>query len=156
MDATDKKFMQEALELAKIASSGGEIPVGAVLVQDGKVIGRGFNLREKGKDATLHAEMIAIRNACHNLGGWRLPNAVLYVTLEPCPMCAGAVLNARIDRLVYGAPDPKSGACGSVLDVLKSGACNHETKVEGGVLEEECASVLKEFFARKRGLNRMI
>ena len=150
MDATDKKFMQEALELAKIASSGGEIPVGAVLVQDGKVIGRGFNLREKGKDATLHAEMIAIRNACHNLGGWRLPNTVLYVTLEPCPMCAGAVLNARIDRLVYGAPDPKSGACGSVLDVLKSGACNHETKVEGGVLEEECASVLKEFFARKR------
>ena len=150
MDEIDEKYMREALDLAKIAATGGEIPVGAILVQNGNVIGRGFNLRERGKDATLHAEMIAIRNACHNLGGWRLPNSVLYVTLEPCPMCAGAILNARIERLVYGAKDPKSGACGSVLDVLKSGACNHETAVEGGVLEEDCAAVLKEFFAEKR------
>jgi len=146
----DIGYMQEAIALAQAAARAGEVPVGAVLVAGGRIVGRGMNLREQGKDATLHAEMLAIRQACKTLGGWRLPQATLYVTLEPCPMCAGAILNARIDRLVYGAPDPKSGCCGSLLDLLASGACNHRTEVLSGVLQEECQELLRDFFRSRR------
>ena len=148
--AQDILYMQRALELAKLAAAQDEVPVGAVLLSRGRMVGEGYNQREAGRDATLHAEMIAIRNACARLGGWRLPEAVLYVTLEPCPMCAGAILAARIDRVVYGAPDDKGGACGSVLDVLGSGALNYRTAAEGGLLAEQSAALLKSFFARRR------
>ena len=146
----DELYMRQALEQAKEAAAAGEVPIGAVLVARGRVQGRGRNRREEAKDATRHAEMDAIRQACAALGGWRLPEATLYVTLEPCPMCAGAILNARIDRLVYGAADPKSGAAGGRIDLLGSDLCNHGTEVSGGVLEEECAALLKDFFAARR------
>ena len=146
----DELYMRQALEQAKEAAAAGEVPIGAVLVARGRVQGRGRNRREQAKDATRHAEMDAIRQACAALGGWRLPQATLYVTLEPCPMCAGAILNARIDRLVYGAADPKSGAAGGRIDLLGSDLCNHGTEVTGGVLEEECAALLKDFFAARR------
>ena len=146
----DELYMQQALELAKDAAAAGEVPIGAVLVARGRVQGRGRNRREQAKDATCHAEMDAIREACAAMGGWRLPEATLYVTLEPCPMCAGAILNARIDRLVFGAADPKSGAAGGRIDLLGSDLCNHGTEVIGGVLEEECAALLKDFFASRR------
>ncbi|MBR5429824.1 MAG: tRNA adenosine(34) deaminase TadA [Firmicutes bacterium] len=147
---TDEQYMRQALELARQAGEQGEVPIGAVLVARGQVQGRGRNRREEAKDATCHAEMEAIREACAALGGWRLPDATLYVTLEPCPMCAGAILNARIGRLVYGAADPKSGAAGSRVDLLGSDLCNHGAQVCGGVLEEECAALLKQFFAARR------
>ena len=146
----DELYMRQALELAEEAAAAGEVPIGAVLVARGRVHGRGRNRREEAKDATRHAEMDAIREACAAMGGWRLPEATLYVTLEPCPMCAGAILNARVDRLVYGAADPKSGAAGGRVDLLCSDLCNHGVEVTGGVLEEECAALLKAFFAARR------
>ena len=146
----DELYMRQALEQAKEAAAAGEVPIGAVLVARGRVQGRGRNRREEAKGATRHAELDAIREACAAMGGWRLPEATLYVTLEPCPMCAGAILNARIDRLVYGAADPKSGAAGGRIDLLGSDLCNHGTEVTGGVLEEECAALLKDFFASRR------
>ncbi|MBO7666927.1 MAG: tRNA adenosine(34) deaminase TadA [Firmicutes bacterium] len=146
----DELYMRQALELAEEAAAAGEVPIGAVLVARGRVQGRGRNRREEAKDATRHAEMDAIREACAAMGGWRLPEATLYVTLEPCPMCAGAILNARIDRLVYGAADPKSGAAGGRVDLLCSDLCNHGVEVTGGVLEEECAALLKAFFSSRR------
>ena len=146
----DELYMRQALELAEEAAAAGEVPIGAVLVARGRVQGRGRNRREEAKDATRHAEMDAIREACAAMGGWRLPEATLYVTLEPCPMCAGAILNARVDRLVYGAADPKSGAAGGRVDLLCSDLCNHGVEVTGGVLEEECAALLKAFFAARR------
>ena len=146
----DELYMRQALELAEEAAAAGEVPIGAVLVARGRVQGRGRNRREEAKDATRHAEMDAIREACAAMGGWRLPEATLYVTLEPCPMCAGAILNARVDRLVYGAADPKSGAAGGRVDLLDSDLCNHGVEVTGGVLEEECAALLKAFFAARR------
>ncbi len=147
---TDLEYMQEALALAKQAVAADEVPVGAVVVSRGEIVGRGYNQREKGKDATLHAETIAIRQACAKLGGWRIPDSTLYVTLEPCPMCAGAMVNARINRLVYGAADPKAGAAGSVLNIVDHPGLNHRLTVESGLLQEEAAALLKEFFARKR------
>ena len=141
----DSIYMREALALAKEAADAGEVPVGCVIVRNGEVVGRGRNRRETAKTALGHAEIEAIGEACKNLGGWRLWECTLYVTLEPCPMCAGAILNARIPRVVYGASDAKSGACGSVCDLF-SMEFNHRPKVEKGVREEECAALLQEFF----------
>lgn len=141
--------MRLALELAHEAAAEGEVPVGCVIVSDGQIVGRGRNRREVGKSALAHAELEAIADACRTLGGWRLWKATLYVTLEPCPMCAGAIINARIPRVVYGAKDAKAGSCASVVDLF-SLPYNHKPEVTSGVLEEECAAVLKEFFRALR------
>ena len=145
----DERFMDEALQLAKEAAAEGEVPVGCVIVRDGQIVGRGRNRRETGKSALAHAEIEAISQACEALGGWRLWECTLYVTLEPCPMCAGAIVNARIPRVVYGASDAKCGACGSVCDLF-SMSFNHHPTVEKGIREEECAGLLKEFFQALR------
>lgn len=145
----DTVFMQQALELARQAAAEGEVPVGCVIVRQGQVVGTGRNRRETGRSALAHAEIEAINEACRNLGGWRLWECTLYVTLEPCPMCAGAIVNARIPRVVYGASDDKCGACGSVCDIF-SMDFNHHPEVTKGVLEEEAAALLKEFFRNLR------
>ncbi len=142
-------YMKMALELAKEAAAEGEVPVGCVIVRGDEVVGRGRNRREKGKTALAHAEIEAISQACENLGGWRLWECTLYVTLEPCPMCAGAIVNARIPKVVFGASDQKCGACGSVCDLF-SMEFNHHPVVEKGVLEEEASSLLTEFFQNLR------
>lgn len=141
--------MKEALLEAQKAFLLDEVPIGAVIVQDGIVIARGHNLRETGKNAAAHAELLAINEACSSLGGWRLPRCTLYVTLEPCPMCAGAMINARIDRVVFGAYDPKAGSCGSLVNLFDL-PYNHRPLCEGGVLETECAGILSEFFRQLR------
>ena len=146
---TDEEYMREALLLAKKAFEMGEVPVGAVAVWEGKIVGRGMNRRETDKNALRHAEIMAIDEACKNLGGWRLWKCDLYVTLEPCPMCAGAIINSRIKRVVYGAPDPKAGSCGSLANLLDM-PYNHRPEVESGVLEEECSALLSDFFAKLR------
>ena len=145
----DIRFMEEALALAREAADAGEVPVGCVIVRKGEIVGRGRNRREEGKSALAHAEIEAISQACANLGGWRLWECTLYVTLEPCPMCAGAIINARIPRVVYGASDAKCGAAGSVCS-LCSMAFNHHPEVESGILEEECAALLTVFFQKLR------
>mgnify|MGYP002512759089 CR=1 FL=1 len=145
----DLYFMDRALELAREAAAAGEVPVGCVIVRRGEIVGRGRNRRETAKTALGHAEIEAIADACKNLGGWRLWECTLYVTLEPCPMCAGAIINARIPRVVYGAKDLKAGSCGSVCSLFDM-AYNHHPKVERGLMEEECAGVLKEFFQQLR------
>ena len=145
----DRDFMQAALALAKEAASEGEVPVGCVIVRNGQIVGRGRNRRETGKTALGHAEIEAIHDACKNLGGWRLWDCTLYVTLEPCPMCAGAIVNARIPRVVYGAADSKAGSCGSVCDLFAMNY-NHHPTVEKGLLEEECAALLQSFFSELR------
>ena len=145
----DSIYMDAALELAREAAAEGEVPVGCVIVCDGKIVGRGRNRRETGKTALGHAEIEAIDQACKTLGGWRLWQCTLYVTLEPCPMCAGAIVNARIPRVVYGASDSKCGACGSVCDLF-SMAFNHHPQVEKGVRETECSDLLKQFFQNLR------
>lgn len=142
--------MREALKQAKKAASIGETPIGAVIVRDGEIIARGYNKRETKKNALLHAEVIAINKACKKLGGWRLPRCDMYVTLEPCPMCAGAIINARIENVYFGAYDAKSGCAGSKTDLFKAGLFNHDVNVTGGVMETECASVLTEFFRELR------
>jgi tRNA(adenine34) deaminase len=149
MAVEDLKFMDEALLLAREAMADGEVPVGCVIVRNGEIVGRGRNRRETAKTALGHAEIEAIADACKNLGGWRLWECTLYVTLEPCPMCAGAIINARIPRVVYGAKDAKAGSCGSVCDLF-SMEYNHHPQVECGVREEECAQLLRDFFARLR------
>ena len=147
---TDEEYMDEALSLAKEALLDGEVPVGAVVVwDDGRIVGRGRNRREKGKNALFHAEIESIDAACRALGGWRLHKATLYVTMEPCPMCAGAILQARIRRVVYGVKDEKSGAFGSVLD-LNSLPLNHRTDLCPGCRRAESAALLEEFFTRLR------
>jgi len=146
----DHRWMGEALAEAAAAGDMGEVPIGAVIVRYGAVIGRGHNLRETDKDPTLHAEMIAIRDAARHLGGWRLSGSTLYVTIEPCPMCAGAILMARIDRVVYGAADPKAGCAGSLYDLLTDERFNHRVEVTAGVREAECGTVIREFFQDKR------
>lgn len=151
----DEEFMKQALVLAQQAADEGEVPVGAVVVRDGEVIGQGRNRREFGKNALAHAEIEAIDMACKALGGWRLSGCDLYVTLEPCPMCAGAIINARIDRVIQGAVDPKAGSCGSVVDLF-SLPYNHRPQLVRGVLEQECREMLRSFFqslrrARKEG-----
>ncbi len=145
----DQKFMEAALALAREAFDDGEVPVGCVIVRKGEIVGRGRNRREKDKSALAHAEVEAIQDACKNLGGWRLWECTLYVTLEPCPMCAGAIVNARIPRVIYGAKDPKSGACGSVCNLF-SMEFNHHPQVETGLREEECQALLTEFFQNLR------
>ena len=146
----DRVFMDAALALAREAAAEGEVPVGCVIVRGGQIVGRGRNRREKDRTALGHAEIAAIDEACRTLGGWRLWDCTLYVTLEPCPMCAGAIINARIPRVVYGASDAKCGACGSVCDLF-SMEFNHHPTVETGVLEEDCKKLLTDFFQNLRG-----
>ncbi len=146
---TDAAFMDVALELAREAAADGEVPVGCVIVRDGQIVGRGRNRREKLRNALGHGEIEAINDACTNLGGWRLWDCTLYVTLEPCAMCAGAIINARIPRVVFGASDEKYGACGSVCD-LTAMEFNHHPVVEGGIRREEAAALMQEFFQNLR------
>ena len=146
---TDLELMQEALALAKEAAADGEVPVGCVIAKNGQIVGRGRNRREKDKSALAHAEIEAIREACEALGGWRLWECDLFVTLEPCPMCAGAIVNARIPRVVYGASDAKCGSCGSVCDIF-SMDFNHHPEVTKGIREDEAAALLTEFFQNLR------
>ncbi len=148
----DEHFMYLALELARQAAEEGEVPVGAVVVQGDRVVGTGRNRREVGKNALAHAEIEAINQACATLGGWRLSGCTLYVTLEPCPMCAGAIINARIDRVVQGTTDPKAGSCGSLVNLFEL-PFNHQPELTTGVLAEECATELQTFFRCLR--NRM-
>ncbi len=146
---TDKDWMRRAMAFAAEAAAEGEVPVGAVIVKDDQLVSAGRNRREIGKNALAHAEIEAISGACRMLGGWRLSGCTLYVTLEPCPMCAGAIINARLDRVVYGAPDPKAGSCGSLVDLF-SLPYNHQPELTGGVLQEECAALLQDFFRQLR------
>jgi len=146
----DETWMRAALAEAEAAAAKGEIPIGAVIVRDGELIAAGHNLRETERDPTGHAEMVAIRRAAARLGAWRLTGTTLYVTIEPCPMCAGALVLARIERLVYGAADPKAGACGTLWNLVQDPRLNHRLAVTAGVLEDECRAVIQAFFRRLR------
>ena len=141
-------YMRRALEVSRQALTTGDVPVGCVIVKDGEILAEGYNAREPG-DATAHAETVAIRNACRKLGSWRLEGCELYVTLEPCPMCAGAIINSRISRVYYGAKDDKAGCCGSVLNLFEE-RFNHKPRIYGGVLEQECSRALSHFFQELR------
>ena len=143
-------YMREAIELAKIAAAQGEVPVGAVVVKGDEIVGRGYNRREGDKNALSHAEIIAIDEACKKLGGWRLFQCDLYVTLEPCIMCAGAIIQSRIKNIFYGAKDFKGGAFGSSINILESKNINHYPNVEGGILEQECGEIISNYFRNKR------
>ena len=147
---TDVHFMEMALEEARQAAREGELPVGAVLVREGQVLARNHNRREQDRDATAHAEVLVLREACRQLGRWRLSDTALYVTLEPCPMCAGAIWNARVGRLVYGAWDSAAGACGSQFNLPAHPSLNFRTQVTAGVLEEECRKILQDFLKARR------
>jgi tRNA(adenine34) deaminase len=147
----DNVFMGLALDLAREAGAAGEVPVGALVVLSGEVVGRGSNQPIGRHDPTAHAEIMALREAATRLGNYRLPGSTLYVTLEPCAMCAGAIMHARIDRVVFGACDPKTGAAGSVIDLFAESRLNHHTAITGGVLAEQCGSLLSGFFAARRG-----
>ena len=149
----DILYMRRAIELAKMAEELDEVPVGALIVRGGEIVSEAYNRRQTDKCATAHAEVLAIEAACKALGGWRLPESTLYVTLEPCAMCAGAVINARVDRVVYGASDQRFGALGSLLN-LSELPFNHIPRVEGGVLAEECRELLSEYFKKKRKKSR--
>ena len=155
MNENAEKYMREAIKQAKRAAAKGEVPVGAVIVRNGEIISRAYNTRETGKNALCHAEIKAIHRACRKLGGWRLPGCELYVTLEPCPMCAGAIVNSRIETVYYGAYDKKAGAFGTLFDMNTFGL-NHKPEIFAGLLEQECASLLSSFFAdlRERRKNR--
>ncbi len=142
--------MRAALELAREAAAVDEVPVGAVVVVNGEIVGRGFNQPIRRHDPTCHAEIMALRDAADRLGNYRLPGSSLYVTLEPCVMCTGAIMHARVGRVVFGARDPKTGAAGSVVDLYAEGRLNHHAEIEGGVLAEECAALLSGFFAARR------
>ena len=146
----DRQFMQQALKQAEHAAIAGEVPVGAVLVRDGQVIAKGFNQPISNHDPSAHAEMMALRIAAQAELNYRLPGTTLYVTLEPCIMCAGAMLHARVGRVVFGAADPKTGAAGSVLNVFAEKQINHQTQVEGGIMGDECGQVLRDFFKGRR------
>ncbi|HEY6908077.1 MAG TPA: tRNA adenosine(34) deaminase TadA [Myxococcales bacterium] len=146
----DEIFMAEALACARLAASEGEVPVGAVVVCGGRVVGRGRNARERLHDPTAHAELLALQDSARSLGRWRLTGATVYATLEPCPMCAGALVNARVDRLVYGVADPKAGAVDTLFDLVRSPRLNHRVEVTAGVLAGECGELLKEFFRGRR------
>ncbi|HKI67133.1 MAG TPA: tRNA adenosine(34) deaminase TadA [Solirubrobacterales bacterium] len=147
---TDERLMALALKRAREAEGHGDVPIGAVVARDGEPLASAGNERELRRDPTAHAEILAIRAAAEALGGWRLPGTTLYVTLEPCAMCAGAVVLARIPTVVYGARDPKAGAAGSILDVLAEPALNHRPEIVGGVMEAECAALLRDFFSVRR------
>jgi tRNA(adenine34) deaminase len=144
-------FMEAAIEEARRAEQLGEVPIGAVIVKEGKIIGRGHNLRETSNDATAHAEMIAIREASKTLGAWRLMGCTLYVTLEPCPMCAGAIVQSRIPLVVYGASDPKAGCAGTLMNLLQEERFNHRAQIISGVMKDVCSHMLTDFFRRLRG-----
>lgn len=150
----DAAFMRVAIDLASQAEAAGEVPVGAVVVREGVIVGRGFNAPISRNDPSAHAEMLALRDAAQQLGNYRLVDCELFVTLEPCLMCAGAIMHARIARVVYGASDPKSGACGSVLDVFAERRLNHHADVVGGVLAEQCGAMLSNFFAMRRAIQK--
>jgi len=150
MPASDDDWMGEAIALAEAAAERGEVPVGAVIVRDGSIVGRGGNAPIAMHDPTAHAEIAALRDAGHALGNYRLPGCDLYVTIEPCVMCAGAILHARIARVVYGSPDPKTGACGSVIDLFAEPRLNHHAIVTGGVRADECGTLLTRFFDARR------
>ena len=143
-------YMRRALELAAQAAEQGDVPVGCVIVRDGEIVGEGRNRREENGDATAHAELEAIRDACRRLGSWRLHRCTMYVTLEPCPMCAGAIVQARIPRVVIGSMNAKAGCAGSVLNILKEPGFNHQVKVETGILGEECSCLMTDFFKELR------
>jgi tRNA(adenine34) deaminase len=149
-DKAHRRLMEIAIERARGAEGHGDVPIGAVIARGDEVLAAAGNERELRRDPTAHAEILAIRAAAEALGGWRLPGTTLYVTLEPCAMCAGAIVLARIPEVVYGAPDPKAGAAGSVLDVLGEPALNHRPRVTGGMMESECAALLQGFFASRR------
>ncbi|WP_341679038.1 tRNA adenosine(34) deaminase TadA [Niveibacterium sp. SC-1] len=149
--ANDEAFMREALDLAREAGAAGEVPVGALIVVEGHVMGRGFNQPILSSDPTAHAEVMALRAAGQALSNYRMPGATLYVTLEPCAMCSGAIFHARIGRVVFGARDPKTGVAGSVLDLYEVGQLNHHAQIEGGLLAAECGGLLSSFFAARRG-----
>ncbi|WP_174818615.1 tRNA adenosine(34) deaminase TadA [Paenibacillus kobensis] len=146
----DRRWMAAAIEEALKAEAIGEVPIGAVIVRNGEIIGRGYNLRETDLDSTAHAEMIAIREASRNIEAWRLLDCTLYVTLEPCPMCAGAIVQSRVKRVVYGTHDPKAGCAGTLMNLLQEPRFNHEAELTSGVMQEECASLLTTFFRRLR------
>ncbi len=150
LNSQDQQFMLQALQLAQQAALAGEVPVGAIVVKDGAIIGRGGNAPIDSHDPTAHAEINAIRQAAQKIGNYRLVGCTLYVTLEPCAMCAGAIQHARIARLVFGASDPKTGACGSVINLMNEEKLNHHTKVTGGVLATECGHTLSAFFSARR------
>ena len=152
---TDQDYMRVALAQAGQASAAGEVPVGAVVVKNGEVIARGFNQPIGCSDPTHHAEIAALRHAATVMGNYRLPGCTLYVTLEPCVMCAGAMMHARLERVVFGASDPKTGACGSVVNLFEHTQLNHHTSVTGGVLSEECGMMLSEFFTARRQQSRL-
>ena len=154
MTETDEAFMREALALARQAGAAGEVPVGAVVVKNGTVIGNGYNAPISSRDPTAHAEVRALREASARLENYRLVGCDLYVTLEPCAMCAGAIMHARIRRVIYGAADPKTGACGSVVDLFAERRLNHHTEVTSGVLAAECGALLSVFFAGRRAIGR--
>ncbi|MHB1590377.1 MAG: tRNA adenosine(34) deaminase TadA [Sulfuricella sp.] len=143
--------MREALGLAREAWAAGEVPVGAVVVRNGEIVGRGFNAPISRHDPSAHAEIMALRDAAENLGNYRLVGCSLYVTLEPCAMCMGAIFHARVERVVYGASDPKTGACGSIIDLPAETRLNYHTEVVGGILADECGGLLSGFFAQRRG-----
>ncbi|MEO8630558.1 MAG: tRNA adenosine(34) deaminase TadA [Betaproteobacteria bacterium] len=149
-DSADEQFMRRALQLAVMAEQAGEVPVGAVLVLDGVIVGEGFNAPISRSDPTAHAEVAALRDAGQRRGNYRCPGSTLYVTLEPCAMCAGALINARVRRVIYGARDPKTGACGSVVDLFSETRLNHQTVSRHGLLEAECGALLRDFFAARR------
>lgn len=146
----DGLWMDEAIALAREAMAQGEVPIGAVVIKDGKVVGKGYNRREICRNALAHAELIAIDEACRTLGSWRLTGCELYVTLEPCPMCAGAIVQARILRVIYGAKDPKAGYAGSLHNILQDERLNHQVQITAGVREEICQTLLKTFFRHLR------
>lgn len=150
----DAFFMAQALEQAQKAWDSEEVPVGAVLVRDGEVVAVGFNQPIGSHDPTAHAEIMALRAAAQVLGNYRLPGCDLYVTLEPCAMCAGAMMHARLSRVIFGAPDPKTGACGSIIDLFAQENLNHHTEVVGGVLAQQCGTLLKNFFAQRRQMQQ--
>jgi tRNA(adenine34) deaminase len=147
----DANWMAEALAEARMAAAEGEVPIGAVVVADGRIVGRGRNARERRRDPTAHAEMLALQEAARSLQRWRLSGATIYATLEPCPMCAGALVNARVDRLVYAVPDPKAGAAGTLFDLPRDPRLNHRVEVVSGVMAAECGELLTSFFRSKRG-----
>jgi tRNA(adenine34) deaminase len=147
---SDKDWMQRAFELAEKAKAQGEVPVGAIIVHDNKIIGEGWNQPISSNDPTAHAEIIALRDAGNNIGNYRLIDATMYVTLEPCVMCTGAIVHARLAKLVYAADDPKTGACGSVFNLLQTEELNHKVEIEKGIMEDECRSLIQTFFKDKR------
>jgi tRNA(adenine34) deaminase len=149
----DERYMRMALDAALVAEENGDVPIGTVIVHEGRLVAKAYNQREQLQDPTAHAEIIALTQAASALGLWRLHGCTIYVTLEPCPMCAGALVLARLDRLVYGCPDPKTGACGSLYDIVRDGRLNHRLEVTAGVLADDCGRMLQDFFRVRRRRN---